>query len=113
MNGARRTKAKRDPLSAASSIYANHMPQKIDPKVDYQWQDQGVQTFRMIRAPHVGVWQDTNMVHVTEELVAPALVFYQGIHTGARPQMHSFLSLDAPDVVTSLNVSAAVFPKGK
>ena len=86
---------------ARGAVYANHMPQKIDPGQDYKWQDQGVQAFRMILVPHAGSWQDVGVVHIAEELVSPALVVYQGIHPGARPQSDSFLSVDAPDIVVS------------
>lgn len=83
------------------TVYAHHMPQKIEPNVDYQWQDQGLQTFRMVVAPHSGSWQDAGVVRAAEELVAPALVVYQGIHPGNLPQSQSFLSVDAADVVVS------------
>jgi alpha-mannosidase len=86
---------------ARGAVYANHMPQKIEPNIDYQWQDQGLQTFRMVLVPHAGFWQDAGIVRQAEELVAPALVVYQGIHPGALPQSNSFLSVDAPDVVVS------------
>jgi alpha-mannosidase len=86
---------------ARGAVYANHMPQQIDPKQDYQWQDQGLQTFRMILAPHAGLWQDARVVRLAEELVAPALVLYQGIHPGTRPQSYSFLSIDSPNIVVS------------
>jgi alpha-mannosidase len=83
------------------AVYANHRPQKIDPKLDYQWQDQGTQTFRMILAPHARLWQDAGVVQMAEELVTPTPVIYQGIHPGMRPQSDSFLSVDAPDIVVS------------
>jgi alpha-mannosidase len=47
------------------------------------------------------VWQDTNIVHQAEEMMAPPVVIYQGIHPGSRPLTDSFLSVDAPDVVIS------------
>lgn len=86
---------------ARAAVFAQHMPARLEPGVDYDWQDQGVQTFRMILVPHSGSWQDANIVHLAEELVAPPLVIYQGIHPGTRPQAASFLSINAPDVVIS------------
>jgi alpha-mannosidase len=86
---------------ARAAVYAQHMPAKLDPHGDYDWQDQGVQTFRMILVPHAGSWQNVAVVHLAEELVAPPLVIYQGIHRGTRPPSASFLSIDAPDVVIS------------
>lgn len=86
---------------ARGAVYANHMPQKIEPNVDYQWQDQGLQSFRVVLVPHTGLWQDAGVVRQAEELVAPALVVYQGIHAGTMPQSKSFLSVDSSDVVAS------------
>ena len=65
---------------ARGAVYANHMPQQIDPTKDYPWQDQGNTNFRMILARHTGNWQDADVVHLAEELVAPAPIIYQGIH---------------------------------
>jgi alpha-mannosidase len=86
---------------ARGAVYANHMPQKIEPNVDYQWQDQGLQNFRMTLVPHAGFWQDAGIVRQAEEMVAPALVVYQGIHPGSLPQSNSFLSVEPADVVAS------------
>jgi alpha-mannosidase len=83
------------------AIYAQHQPRKVDPNGEYIWQDQGIQAFRMILAPHAGAWQDAGIVRRAEEMTAPVPVLYQGIHKGARPQAASFLSVDAPDVVVS------------
>jgi alpha-mannosidase len=55
----------------------------------------------MILVPHAGVWQDAGIVRSAEELMAPPLVIYQGIHRGTRPESDSFLSVDSPNVVIS------------
>ena len=83
------------------AAYAQHQPAKIDPSGEYIWQDQGIQTFRMVLAPHAGTWQDAGIVRMAEELTAPVPVLYQGIHRGTRAQSASFLSVDVPDVVVS------------
>ncbi len=83
------------------AAYAQHQPRHIDPNGEYIWQDQGIQTFRMVLAPHAGGWQDAGVVHMAEELTAPVPVLYQGIHKGTRPLAASFLSVDVPDVVVS------------
>ena len=83
------------------AIYAQHQPRKVDPNGEYIWQDQGIQTFRMVLAPHAGTWQDAGVVHMAEELTAPVPVLYQGIHKGTRAQSASFLSVDVPNVVVS------------
>ena len=83
------------------AVYAQHQPRKVEPNGEYIWQDQGIQTFRMVLAPHAGAWQDAGVVHLAEELTAPVPVLFQGIHKGTRAQSASFLSVDVPNVVVS------------
>ncbi len=83
------------------AVYAQHQPRKIEPNGEYIWQDQGIQTFRMVLAPHAGAWQDAGIVHMAEELTAPVPIIYQGIHRGTRAMSASFLSVDVPNVVVS------------
>ena len=83
------------------AAYAQHRPRQLDPNGEYIWQDQGIQTFRMVLVPHTGAWQDAGIVRMAEELTAPVPVLYQGIHKGTRRQVASFLSVDVPDVVVS------------
>lgn len=83
------------------AVYAQHEPRSLDPNSEYQWMDQGVQTFRMLLMPHTGGWQDSGVVHAAEELVEPAPIVYQGIHPGSRPESGSFLSVDSPNVVVT------------
>jgi len=83
------------------AAYAQHQPRKIDPNGEYIWQDQGIQTFRMVLVPHSGAWQDAGIVRLAEEMMAPVPVLYQGIHGGTRAPSASFLSVDAPNVVVS------------
>jgi alpha-mannosidase len=83
------------------AVYAQHKPYPLQPNGEYIWQDQGIQTFRMVLAPHPGTWQDAGVVHMAEELTAPVPVIFQGIHKGTRPEAASFLSVDVPNVVVS------------
>ena len=87
---------------ARGAVYAQHQPRKIDPHGEYIWQDQGIQTFRMLLVPHAGSWQDAGVVRLADEFTAPVPVIYQGIHPGSRPQSASFLSVDASDVIVSV-----------
>ncbi|WP_263416415.1 alpha-mannosidase [Terriglobus albidus] len=84
---------------ARAAVYAHHEPRVLESGVDYQWMDQGVQTFQMQMLPHTGSWQDTNVVRAAEELVSSTPVVYQGIHPGTRKGSDSFLSVDAQDVI--------------
>ena len=84
---------------ARAAVYANHQPRELKPGVDYDWMDQGVQTFRMELMPHIGSWQAAGVVRAAEQLVTETPVIYQGIHPGYRKGSDSFLSVDAADVV--------------
>ncbi len=80
------------------AAYANHTPQVLDPDLPHLWQDQGVQTFRMLFVPHRGDWRDAEVPRLAEEFTSTSPIIYQGIHDGTRPESASFLSLDARNV---------------
>jgi alpha-mannosidase len=84
---------------ARAAVYAHHEPKVLDSQMDYNWMDQGVQTFRMELIPHVGTWAQAGVVRAAEELVTEVPIVYQGIHPGTRAQADSFLSVDAPNLV--------------
>jgi alpha-mannosidase len=79
--------------------YAHHIPHVVDPSGDVLWQDQGMQTFRMLLVPHRGTWDAAGVPRIAEEFTAPIPIVFQGIHGGSRPQSDSFLSVDVPNVV--------------
>ena len=83
------------------AAYAHHQPQVLDPATDHLWQDQGVETFRMLLIPHAGTWQSVDVPRLTEEFTTPAPIVFQGIHAGTRAEVGSFLSVDAADVIVS------------
>ncbi len=83
------------------AAFANHQPKKLEANMDHLWQDQGVQTFRMLLIPHKGDWRGAALPRMTEEFTSPLPLIYQGIHPGPRAQSDSFLSVDAPDIVVS------------
>ncbi len=84
---------------ARGAPYAHHQPRVLKPGIDYHWQDQGKQTFRILLAPHQGSWREAGIARLAEEFVTPPVVIFQGIHTGSRPQADSFLEVDNPQVV--------------
>lgn len=84
---------------ARGAVYALHMPHTAEAGHEYIWQDQGIQSFRMLLIPHAGSWQESGVVRRAEQFTAPLPVIYQGIHPGSRPKSASFLSLNVPDVV--------------
>jgi len=87
-----------------SAPYAHHGPGKLsdmDPDGKCIWQDQGIQTFCMLLAPHKGGWQDINAPRVAEEFIEPPALIYQGIHVGSMNKSGSYLSVDVPNVIVS------------
>lgn len=85
-------------------VYAWEEPQvgKLKPGIEYQWQDQGLQTFRILLLPHAGNWQNAAMARAAEEFTTIVPVISQGIHSGSRPEAASYLSVDVPNVVVSV-----------
>ena len=87
-----------------SAPYAHHGPGKLadmDPDNKCYWQDQGIQTMRLLLTPHKGSWQDINAPHIAEEFIAPPVVVYQGIHGGKMSKSGSYMSVDAPNVIVA------------
>ena len=91
---------------ARSAVYAHHDPRVLDMKAEHIWMDQGIQTFRMILAPHKGDWKNNGIVRTAEELHAPPVAIYQGIHGGNLPKSNSFLSA-APETVIVSSIKLA------
>ncbi len=83
------------------AAFANHQPQVVDPQSDALWQDQGVQTFRMLLVPHQGSWQDAGLQRISENFINPFPLLLQGIHAGSRAQSASFLDVTAGNIVIS------------
>jgi alpha-mannosidase len=86
---------------ARSAVYAHHNPRKLAMNAEHIWQDQGIQTFRMLLIPHRNSWKDNHIPRVAEQFITPPLVIYQGIHSGTMPKEGSFLSADPQNIVVS------------
>ncbi|NLJ43428.1 MAG: hypothetical protein GX431_07185, partial [Bacteroidales bacterium] len=77
-----------------SAVFAHHNPRVLDMNSEHIWQDQGIQTFRMLLVPHRGNWQAGQPVRRASELLEAPAIIYQGIHGGSMPKSASFLSVD-------------------
>jgi alpha-mannosidase len=86
---------------ARSAVYAHHNPKVLDMKAEHIWQDQGIQTFRLLLVPHKDIWNKNNIVGVAEEFISPPMLIYQGIHNGTMPKSASFLSTGAGNIIVS------------
>ena len=84
---------------ARSAVYAHHNPRVLDMNAEHIWQDQGIQTLRMLLLPHKNSPWDAGIVRIAEEFTSRPMVIYQGIHGGAMPKSGSFLSSSAPNVI--------------
>ncbi len=84
---------------ARSAVYAHHNPRVLDMNTEHIWQDQGMQTFRMLIVPHAETWQKSRISRIAEEFIAPPVVIYQGIHGGSMPRTNSFLRADPENIV--------------
>ena len=84
---------------ARSAVYAHHIPRVLDMKAEHMWQDQGIQTFRMMIVPHTDSWKKAGIARIAEEFTSSPVLIYQGIHGGSMPKSDSFLSVDNDNVV--------------
>ncbi|HOW08795.1 MAG TPA: glycoside hydrolase family 38 C-terminal domain-containing protein [Bacteroidales bacterium] len=80
---------------ARSAVFAHHNPRVLDMNSEHIWQDQGLQTLRMLLVPHEGSWQAGQPVRRASELLEAPAIIYQGIHGGSMPKSASFLSVDS------------------
>lgn len=79
---------------ARSAVFAHHNPRVLDMNSEHIWQDQGIQTFRMLLVPHEGSWQTGQPARRASELLEAPVIIYQGIHGGTMPKSASFLLAD-------------------
>ena len=84
---------------ARSAVYAHHIPRKLEMNSEHRWQDQGIQTFRMLLVPHKGTWQQCGIPRITEEFISPPATIYQGIHRGSKPGSASFITVEPENIV--------------
>ncbi len=86
---------------ARSAVYAHHIPRTLDMNAEHIWQDQGIQTFRMLLVPHGGSWQKNNIPRIAEEFISQPVTIYQGIHPGSMPGAASFLAMEPGNVIVT------------
>ncbi len=63
--------------------------------------DEGMHHFTYSLYPHARGWQEAGTVERGYELNNPLIPFPEPAHAGSLPSSHSFLSVDAPDVVVT------------
>lgn len=85
-----------------SPVYAFHMPRKIMPGIVYHYTDQGKQVVNLALVPHVGGWDDGDVIRRAWSLNAPPIARRVKAHAGNWPPSASWLSCTAPNVVLTV-----------
>lgn len=82
-----------------SPIYAHHDPYVPEPDGEYQWMDQGVQSFTYWLLPHEGTWKQAGTARRAAELCQRPIALLETYHDGPLPLSASYLSVDAENVI--------------
>ncbi|MGE5673010.1 MAG: alpha-mannosidase [Mycobacterium leprae] len=85
-----------------SPVYAHHDPNKLNPNIQYEYQDQGEQTFRWSLLPHAGSWQDAGVVQAAVDVNTPLPFVREYAHPGELDNIGSFLTVDGQAIVSAV-----------
>ena len=75
-----------------SPVWAWHDPRELEEGGDFDYQDQGRQTFMVRLVPHAGDWRQADVVRRAAELNQPAFTLIETYHDGPLAQTASFAS---------------------
>jgi alpha-mannosidase len=94
-------------LSAVRSpVWAWHAPRELEVGGDFEFMDQGLQSFTVRLVPHAGDWRRAGVVRLAAELNQPAYPLLETHHGGSLPQQASFAADgDGPVVVTVIKLA--------
>ncbi|MDN4524082.1 alpha-mannosidase [Fictibacillus fluitans] len=84
-----------------SPIYAHHDPYEVQTDESYTYIDQGMQTFTYSILPHTGGWESAGTIRAAHEVNQKCPTVVETYHQGRLPATHSFLSVDAPNVIVT------------
>lgn len=84
-----------------SPVWAWHSPRELEDGGDFEYMDQGRQSFLVRLVPHGGDRRDADAVRRAAELNQPAFALIETFHDGPLPQQRSFGN-DAGDVVVTV-----------
>jgi alpha-mannosidase len=74
-----------------SPVWAWHDPRELEPGGDFDYMDQGRQTFRIRLVPHAGEWRDADVPRLAAELLQPAFAMFESFHEGPLPASGSYV----------------------
>jgi alpha-mannosidase len=85
-----------------SPAWAWHDPRELEEGGDFEYMDQGRQTFLVRLVPHAGDWRVADVVRRAAELNQPAFALIETFHAGPLPQRASFAADEGGDVVLTV-----------
>jgi alpha-mannosidase len=83
-------------------VWAWHDPRELEEGGDFEYMDQGRQSFVVRLLPHGGDWRDANVVRLAAELNQPPFALIETYHDGPLPQQQSFADDGGGDVVLTV-----------
>jgi alpha-mannosidase len=84
-----------------SPVWAWHDPRALEEGGDFEYMDQGKQSFTVRLVPHAGDWRAAGVVRLAAELNQPPYALLETSHDGPLPQQASFAADgEGPVVVT-------------
>jgi alpha-mannosidase len=85
-----------------SPVWAWHDPRELEDGGDFEFMDQGRQTFGVRLVPHAGDWCAAGVVRLAAELNQPAFALIETFHDGPLQQRRSFAADGGGDVVVTV-----------
>ena len=85
-----------------SPVWAWHAPRELEEDGDFEYMDQGPQTFLVRLVPHHGDWREAGVVRLAAELNQPAFALIETFHPGPLPQRSTFASDNGGHVLLSV-----------
>lgn len=85
-----------------SPVWAWHDPRELEDGGDFEYMDQGRQSFLVRLVPHAGDWRAADVVRRAAELNQPPFALIETFHEGRLPQRASFVSDGGGDVVVTV-----------
>jgi alpha-mannosidase len=84
-----------------SPVWAWHDPRELEEGGDFEYMDQGRQTFTVRIVKHQGDWRAAGVVRLAAELNQPPFALIETYHDGPLPQRRSFGDDGSGDVVVT------------
>ena len=84
-----------------NSTFAHHIPATLDPELEYEFMESGMDTFYYALHPHKGSWKEGRILQIAQELNVRPVIIPETYHPGDMPMAKSFLSVNTPQVLIS------------